>query len=272
MVVRRLTATLVAIAVAVLGASGVAEAAPAPPDPKMEPAPEDMEQARQLFENGEELYAEGSYVGAISAFRRAFALSGEPNCLYNIALAYGKMDEFEGAIEYVQYFRAYESDPDVEEIERMVADLRERQQQAEDEAEARAREEEQDDPPVVPSDPSDDQPRGRVFGPGAIAATSIAAVGLGVGVGLGIASLGRKDDAASACAADPDGDRFCRDGAMDSLRRNRNFALGADISFGVAGIAAVAAIVIIAVNARRNTQGRTAVLPQRGGALVSLRF
>ena len=271
--VRQLVAHVVAAAVML--SSVPAFAAPPPPDPKVEPTAGDIEEARRIFENGEELYNEGSYTAAIQAFRQAFALSGEPSCLYNISLSYGHLEDYDGAIEYLKYFKAYAKDAELAGLEEEIRELEERREQQEQDAlDAELEEDEEDDweePDPIPID-GPEQPRPKIFTKGAIVATVFAGVGFGVGAGLGVASLRRKDEAASACGLDPDGDRFCPGPAMEPLDQSKRFALGADIAFGVGAAAALTAVIIIAVNAGRARKSQTAVTPTRRGAALTIRF
>ena len=241
-----------------------------PPDPKADPTPADIEQARSLFNNGQDLYADGEYEAAIAAFRRAYQLSGEPNCLYNIALALERMEDFGEAAAYLKYYRAYRPADEQEALQAKVAELEDKQREL-DAIDAAQAEPEPDDepPPPRPTPPTDDGPKPPIFGPAAIATASVAVAAFGIATGLGVTSLRRKDVAASACGLDPDGDRFCPAGAAPALHDSRRFALGADISIGIGAAAAVATIVIVAVAAsRRNAPGRVALQPTG----ISLRF
>lgn len=240
-----------------------------PPDPNPKPKRADIERARQMFDNGATLYAEGSYVAAIEAFRRAFQLSGEPNCLFNIALAYDRLDAFDDAIEYLQYYRAYAPKKDHPAIEKRIESFKTRKEKAEqaarEEAERAAQERAAAPKPVVvvPVEPTTP-----IFGPPAIAGTAVAAVGFAVGAGLGIASLRRKDDAASRCGLDADGDRYCPAAAESALRSHRRLAIGADVAFAIGAVGAITAIVWVVVAARKRKQERVSAAP---GA-IAVRF
>jgi len=281
MVMRNLVASIVASAVLV--SSGPAIAAPPPPDPKVEPSAADIEEARRIFANGEDLYNEGRYSAAIQSFRQAFALSGEPSCLYNISLMYEQLEEYEGAIEYREYFRAYAKDADLGQLEQEIRELEDKLEEQEKEAAIAAVIDEDDDdddddydyeePDPIPIDTGPQLPRPPIFTRGAIVATVFAGIGFGVGTGLGVVSLRRKDEAESACGLDPDGDRFCPGPAMESLDDGKRFALGADIAFGVGAVSALAAVIIISVNAARGRKkNRLVVNPARRGAALTLRF
>ncbi|MBL4684476.1 MAG: hypothetical protein JKY37_07800 [Nannocystaceae bacterium] len=267
--IRRLSAAVVALALLLPAAS--AQAVPPPPDPKLDPSAADIDEARRLFENGDTKFANGNHEAAVLAFRRAFALSGFASCLYNIALIYDRTEDYQAALEYMHYYEVYAKDYDLDEFAEAVADLERRKELADEEALAQAELVEENDEPLGPIDsaPSDGRP---IYGVGAIVATSIAAIGLGVGIGLGVTSQRRKDEASSACGLDPEGDRFCPGAAGAPLDASRRFALGADIAFGVGGVAAVTAIVLIAVRAAKNKRAQSALVPSRRGAALIVRF
>jgi tetratricopeptide (TPR) repeat protein len=82
--------------------------------------------ARQLFENGERLYDEGHYEQAIVAFQEAYALSGRPALLYNMANAYERLGRLEEAIEALNEFRIHASPEQQEVLFSRVAALQQR--------------------------------------------------------------------------------------------------------------------------------------------------
>ena len=59
---------------------------------------------------------------------------------------------------------------------------------------------------------------------------------------------------------------------MQPLDDNKRFALGADIAFGVGAVSALAAIIIISVNAAKGRKNRLVLNPARRGAALTLRF
>lgn len=279
MVIRSIVAGVVASALMLSSVPAIA--APPPPDPKVEPTADDIEEARQIFANGEDLYNEGRYAAAIQAFRQAFALSGEPSCLYNISLMYEKQEDYQGAIEYREYFRAYAKDSDLGALEQEIRELENKlEEQEKEKAIAEVLDEGDDDdddfgyedPDPTPIDTGPQLPRPPIFTRGAIVATVFAGIGFGVGTALGVVSLRRKNEAEAACDEDPDGDRFCGGPAMQPLDDSKRFALGADIAFGVGAVSAVAAVIIISVNAAKGRKNRLVLSPARRGAALTLRF
>lgn len=263
-------------------------AAAEPPSPPTNPSDEDLGRARQLFDNGKRLYLEGSYDPAIAAFNQAYALSGDPLLLYNIAQAYDRADRFDEAIEYFEYYRAFAPPDESEALGEKVDSLRRRKLKAaadaaEDDTEPTPTAPPPDATTPEPSDPAptpvDDEPdKPRVFGPAAIALTIVSVAGLATGAGLGVTSRRRSDDADGKCNDSP---VLCPPEAESDLDASRNLGIGADVSFAIGAAAGVAAIVIIAVNAskRRKSSGtagdasaRVSLSPRRGGAGLRVRF
>ena len=257
----------------------IASAAEPPPTPQTNPSPEDLERGRELFENGKSLYLDGSYDPAVAAFKQAYAVSGDPLLLYNIAQAHDRADKYDDAIEYFEYYRAFAPASEREALEEKVASLQRRKLKAQAEAAdadepaetgtetatETPRETKPDDggqPTRSPASGTDDP--GPIFGPAAIALTAIAAVGLGAGIGLGVASSRRGNDVENACTDNP---VVCPEGAESDLDSSKNLALGADIAFGVGAAAAVGAVVVIAINASRRKKATTAA---RGGSRVAV--
>ena len=251
------------------------------PTAKANPSPEDLTRADDLFENGRALYQDGSYDGAIAAFKSAYELSGDPVLLYNIALAYDRMDSFDEAIEYLEAYRAVAPAEERDALSEKVDSLRRRKLKAQTDAAAKA----PPPKPVVTETPVDNVPdkpepkKDRVFGPAAITLTVITVAAAGIGIGLGVTSSQRKKSAEDRCNKDANGDLFCPDTSSGDIDDARSLAIGADVSFAIAGAAGIALIAVVAAKAakknkrKREGNGTAATLvPSRGGAGLSLRF
>ncbi|MCA9707470.1 MAG: tetratricopeptide repeat protein [Myxococcales bacterium] len=271
----RVLSTLVAVAVA-----GAAMPSPA----GAEPSAEDIERARELYENGVSLFEEGSYQGAVLAFQRAYELSEDNNLLYNIALAYDRLGEFERAIEYLDRYRALAPKSERAELERRKKSLVKRLEKQQ-ETEAGAPEPDDDEPTDdAPTDdePTDDEitpppasPRDdRQFPPAAGALLGTAVVGLGLGIGFGVSSLRHSRSAEQGCTGAGD-DLYCLSSSGDDLRRGRTHGIVADVSFAVGAAATVGMVIVLALAARkRKRSGDTALVPvpaRAGGGLALAR-
>lgn len=273
-------------AAAVAGAPLVAYAEP-PPDPPTNATEGELERAKELFENGKGLYAEGSYSAAIAAFRQAYALSGDPVLLYNIALAEDRAGNFDEALEYLGYYRAYAPQSERAALAEKEDSLRKRKLRAQTDEEAAAvaaAEAEVDEtgepPPPTSASPTDDgpvsdttKPKQKIFTVPVWVLTGVSVVGLGVGTGLGVAALGRSGDAEALCSSDGMGGTVCPQEAESDADAARSMGLGADVAFGIGAAAGVVAIVLIVRNVTRRKKAQTATLvPRSGGAGLQLRF
>lgn len=70
-------------------------------------APADDQRAREVYENGSTLYAEGLYEDAIAAFQESYRLAGVHELLLNIANCYERLQRYEDAIAVLNRYRAY---------------------------------------------------------------------------------------------------------------------------------------------------------------------
>lgn len=276
---RRIHSLVLSLALASWSAPALAVAPM--PTPKANPTPDDLQRADELFLNGRALYQDGSYDGAITAFKSAYELSGDANLLYNIALAYDRMDAFDEAIEYLEAYRALAPAEERDALSEKVDSMRRRKLKAQTDANAATPTGPAPVPATTPTSPApvDSQPKktpskDRVYGPAAITLTVITVAAAGVGIGLGVASSSRRNRAQDQCNEGADGDLFCPDTAEDDIERSRNFAIGADVGFAVAGAAGIALIAVIAAKAaKRKKQKRdVALFPSRGGAGLSFEF
>ncbi len=278
----------IAIAAALAVAPSVAYAEP-PPEPKANPSAEDLDRAKELFENGKGLFSEGSYDAAIAAFKRAYASSGDPVLLYNIALAYDRAENFDGALEYLEYYRAFAPDSERTQLAEKEESLRKRRlraQSSEDggddsssgsdtqsgdqgSGESTSSGSPTDTSAVDDGGPAKPKNQQKIFTVPVWILTGVAVAGLGVGTGLGVTALNRRSDADESC----EGSLCAASGKSDS-ESARNLAIGADVAFAVGATAGVVAIALIVNNAvkRKKANRATALVPVRGGAGLAFRF
>ena len=253
-------------------------------EPEVGPAPQpsgDLERAKELYVNGQQLYGEGSYEAAILAFKEGYQLSKKPEFLYNIANAYERMGEFGQARDYLDQFRAYASNDQQEALARKIASLDKRQrekeanaQQQQDQAahEAAARERRR-------QELADQEKKDKVWGPEAWALSTVTLIGLGLGIGFGVRATNQRDRALESCTEDP-AMRVCSTEAEAAISAQKQSAIVADVGFVVGAAAGVALITVLAIKATRKKQRAqeaqptppaTAFTPyvgQTGGGLV----
>ncbi|MCA9719008.1 MAG: hypothetical protein H6713_11050 [Myxococcales bacterium] len=221
------------------------------------PSDETREQARQLFINGQRLYAEGSYEAAIIAFKKGYELSQEPAFLYNIANAYERLGEFGQARDYYDQYRVYADEGQQDALSRKIAVLDKRQSEklAEEQADkeraaAAAREEERRRQEQLQAD---QKPKEKVFGPAAWALTATAAIGFGIGIGFGVRANNKRDEALANCVGETEM-RVCSSAAQEAIDARRQAAIGADVGFVVGAVSTVALIGVVAAAAAKKAR------------------
>lgn len=89
----------------------------------------DVERAKTLYSNGKMLFEEEEYGKAIEAWTLAWELSGKKQAilLYNIALAYEKMDNYTEAIDYLYQYRMYAAAEEQDGLKEKITELKQRQ-------------------------------------------------------------------------------------------------------------------------------------------------
>lgn len=273
-VIRSSTATLAAatvLAVAVpVNAHAAAVTAP-------EDGGSDEERALELFNNGRALFDEGNYSAAITAFEAAYEISKEGNLLYNISIAYDRMEDYDQAIYYLDQYRALAPASEHASLDERRESLVKRRKRAAEEAELEAARKPAEDPGGVTGDggtgAADTGPTQRIFTVGPAILTAVAVAGLGAGIGLGVASQNASDNARDNCTDGPNGENLCQGGFEDDAQSSRNLATGANVAFAVGGAAAIGAVVWIAINAsKRAKQKKAAIAPSFNGRHAGIVF
>jgi tetratricopeptide (TPR) repeat protein len=239
-----------------------------------EPTQTDIDRARELYDNGRRLYEEGSYGGAIVAFERAYELSADNNLLYNISLAYDRLESFEQALAFLDRYRALAPADEQDALERRKQSLlvrleKQREDRARD-ASAPAPEPPASPPAVAPTGVDAPAPRrARVVPPVAWAMLGVAGSGLAVGTGFGAASLVRTRAGEDGCV-DTGSGLTCSAAARDDARKSRRFAIAADVSFAIGAAAAIAFVTLVGVAVARHRKGKrdAALAPAPMGVLA----
>lgn len=245
---------------------------------------DETRQARgaRLYTQGTTAYSEGRYKEAIVALTAAYDVLSEPLLLYNIALCHNRLGNFTAAIGHYQRYRALVPESEWPEIDRRIAALEIKQADAarppppllgtpEPKPEEPAHTVEDSGRPATASDRNNV----RIFTPAAAVLTTLTIVGAGVGTGLGITALRQKSDAQGGCGKSDMGLTVCTAASEDARNKSRIFGIGADASFAVAGVSAIALIAVLAVRASKRKRSRAHALriaPGRGGASLRVSF
>ncbi len=257
----------------------------------------DTERAQELYFNGAQLYEEGDYRAAITAWEASWAISEAPLLQYNIANAHERLGNFDEAITHLNQYRALAPSEEHDELtsriraleirrdeqlareaaeqERLAAEARrleEERRRLEEEQrrldEERRREEERRNSLVMqPTGPEG----GADSGGGGLSGLQIgmittAIVGVGAGTAFGLIENSAADEVEAACIAS-----ICPETAESDVKRARSSALISNIGFGVAG-AAAAVFIVTLFTGRKDEESDTSLsfapVPVRGGAAV----
>lgn len=239
-----------------------------------------LKRAEELFVNGKQLFKEGSYEAAILAFTESYELSKLPDLLYNIGNSYERLGDFANARKYLDQYRAFAPEKERETLTRRIQNIDQRLREQEEKAKAdRDKQPPPDDKPTT--EPTDTQPpvepqpepekKDRVFGPAAGALTGVAVLGLGLGIGFGVSAQNQKNEALLHCAS-AGGSMVCNTEAEDALAKQRGRALGADISFAIAGAAAIAVLAVVILKVKQKNESRASLAPAIGPRGAGLSF
>lgn len=152
------------------------------------------DEARALFELGRTEYASGRYDDALAHFERAYALSGRPELLYNMAQCFDRLRRDEDAIDALErYLAALPEASNRPEVEARLEALRAAVRDREWAAAAWT-------PPAADPDPAPAAEGGVETQWWFWTILGVAVVGAGVGIGLGVGLSGE------TVAAAPPGD------------------------------------------------------------------
>jgi tetratricopeptide (TPR) repeat protein len=202
-----------------------------------EPIP-DEERAKELYNNGRQLYEEGRYEDAIAAWEEAYRVSNRALLLFNIANAYERIGAYQSAIDSLSRYRAFAPEDEREALERRLRNLELRL--AEQQAVAAQVVRPPDPAPVVPE--PEPTPKERVsvvpwlvVGAGGVAIAS--------GLGIGSAALGARADASGLCATNG----ICPEEASTLIKKDRTLSLAADLTTGLGVATAGTGVLLVAL-------------------------
>jgi len=224
--------------------------------------------AKELYDNGAQLYEEGRYEDAIAAWQEAYRLSEKPLLLFNIANALERIGRYTEALESLNRYRAFARPDERDTLERRIANLEKRV--AEGPRTGIAVQELETKPIDGAATSSSDGP-----GAGPIALLVGGLAGAGAGGGLAAAALATRSQLAEQCV--PHGDsNLCPASAEPLLKRDADLSLASDIGLIAGGAVAAAGLVLTIVDATTDAfaQGPGsqrpvfAVAPVPGGAVV----
>lgn len=238
-----------------LASPGLAQEPEASSDSSDELPPDVVSRGRELFENGLQLYNEGRYEPAITAWKEGYGLTKKPGFLFNIANAHERLGQYPEALDVLLEYRALARAEERETLERRMRALEARAAEAEALRAAQAARQARDMTPL-PEAPPIEGKRRTGLGLGIVGA-GMATVGVG-GV-FGLLSMASGQSALGNCSPGING-AVCLNVAEPDLDRAQRFAIAADISYATGALLVVAGTVVA------TTRGK----PRRGAASVSL--
>lgn len=243
---------------------------------------ESQQRARQLFQNGAELYEEGWYEEAVLAFQEGYELSGAAPFLYNIANCYERLGNFDETLAYLLRYRAFVSGDEREVLNRRIRNIERRIEERGDAAPEQPAPVAQPAEPVIaptfeptpPPEPASAAPAAPPEEPSALGALhwtliGVTAAGLATGTVFSILASQNRSDIEAGCQ--PEGG-LCREttrATFDDWDRN---ALLADVSWGVAAASGITLVLLLLLDGGESDDANMAFRPTlfETGARVDL--
>lgn len=234
------------------------------------------DRAKELYENGADLYDEGRYEDAVAAWEESFRLSNRPLLLYNIANAEERAGHYDLALDRLNRYRAFATAGEREILDRRIRSLGQRidQQKAagapSTSTGTTGTTGTEPAPTTVtttaPATPAPDS-TAKVERSGPTLPTyilgGVGLVGIGSGVYFGLQATAARTEAGALCQEAGDKTTFCSADAKDALKRDKLDSLLTDISLGVGGAALIGAGVAALLDAP------VSFVPLGDGAMVT---
>ncbi len=243
------------------------------PSPALAGDPASDTRAKELYENGAQLYEEARYEDAIVAWRAAYDLSPRPLLLYNIASAEERSGQWKEAIETWNRYRAFAPSEEREVLEQRIRNLEKRVAEVEEKAA------ESEGPTRAPWQPEAEPEPEKIDGgeAGATSAETTEAqatapppppgphpgpfvllgggfVGIAAGAVLGGLALDTRGQVTEACYSDGN-EILCPNTAESLLEQDQQMSLGADLAFGLGIGVAIAGGTLAIVDAVKRSEG-----------------
>lgn len=224
----------------------------------------DQEAAKAHFLAGSSYYDAANYSDAVKEFNEAYRLSKRPDLLYNIALGYERLSDFDNAISTLKrYLVEKVNAPDRNMIESRIKNLEKLRDI-------------RNNPPISPGTPlPEPQPQPQIepqaqpepaapakrglgtLGYAGIGTGSVGAVLLLSSIGTGIVAKQKSDRLVEACPT-----RVNCDPSLRSVQsQGKRLALATDVMIGVGAVALVAGVALLVVDLVRKPHNKPAPQP-----------
>lgn len=242
---------LVALALTI-GAIPAVASAQGRPGATLDPAR--RAEAKRLFDGGADLYAQGDYEGAISAWMKSYEISGLPLIFESVANAHERLGRPRQAREALLRWREAAPPDEHELLDRRLRNLDERIARLEaDEraaAEARARGEEarrqQGEGRSTEVEPTPPPGQGSPLVPIGIVVGAVGLGAIGAGLVVGAVAAGQRPDEEAACRTSSGGS-LCLASERDAIESSSSLALVSDVLWIAGSAAAVTGVVLVVV-------------------------
>lgn len=242
--------------------------------------------AKELYENGADLYDEGRYDDAVAAWEESYRLSNKALLLYNIANAEERAGRYRDALEHLNRYRAFATSDERSILDRRISNLERRIAETGGGPTGSS-------PTAAPVTPEPDATTPTAVTPTAATPTTapattsstttatpapaarsgpplatyilggVGVAGLGVGGVFGVGAITARGAAERACLQYDDA-KLCPASAAESITKDKVDSLVADISLGVGAASLVTAVIFAFVDEP------VALVPlPSGGALLS---
>lgn len=230
--------------------------APQPDSPEDEPTPDASEpsrksavpepvdtseqEAREAFLEGDRLYLEGDYAGAVEAFQRAYSLSGRIEMLFNLANAHERLGNYARASVALRGYIPHSPPEHRPALERRLARFEERakQRRQKEEKTAEVVKDLKENPRPFPIE--------RSVGIGLL---TLGGASIVTGAGFGISALSARSNLNESCEDGATG-RLCSLDAQKDLDRDRAHSTVADVTI-LAGVVGVTVGTVFLIRSKR---------------------
>jgi tetratricopeptide (TPR) repeat protein len=234
-------------------------------------------EAKRLFDEGAELYGQGSYEQAIAAWEKAYELSKKPLIFESMANAYERLGQAKKAREYLARWREVAPRDEHALLDSRLKNLEARAAREEEQAAASKAEAERAALERAEREARDSKSRSSAPSSTSIPGVVLTGGGAGaviVGVTLGVIASARRPDPETACIAS--GDRqICSASARDSIESSSTLATVGDIIWITGIVAAGVGVYLVVTHDPRPKTGlylAPMVASGGGGAVLSSSF
>lgn len=227
----------------------------------------DQEAAKAHYLAGSSYYDAANYADAVKEFNEAYRLSKRPDLLYNIALGYERLSDFDNAISTLRrYLVEKVNAPDRNMIESRIRNL-EKLRESRTPFNPGPLPEPQNDakptpnatPNPTPQPEPTTQPKAKrslgTLGYAGIGTGSLGAVLLLSSIGTGVVAKQKSDDLLAACPTKMN----CDPALKPTQQQGRRLALATDVLIGVGTVAVVTGVVLIVVDLVRKPKSAAPV-------------